>query len=107
MLKHIALIAAFGLVAIPVFAAGSGQAPASKGPALLTDGELDQVVAGDPADFIGVVLPVIGQIQPAGVNLAPTVDGAAAGQANSPANTSSASGLPHIIKLPRPLMPAG
>jgi hypothetical protein len=82
-MKHIATMAVvLGLTATPVLAAAYSPTSTSTEPVTLTDGELDQVVAGDPLLFVNVAAALNIVVQPITVKVDVPVNVAAIVQAN-------------------------
>jgi hypothetical protein len=66
-MKFIAALAmVLGLGATPVLAAGNSP---SNEPSKLSDSELDQVTAGDPLIYVGILAPINVHIEPITVNV--------------------------------------
>ena len=80
-MKYFAAVALLmGIGAAPVWAADQSQPSAA--PAKLSDGEMDQVVAGDPLIFVNVAAPINVHIEPISVRVDIPVNVAAVVQAN-------------------------
>jgi hypothetical protein len=79
-MKYLATIAAlFSVGVTPAFA---GEQASASQPVQLSDGDLDQVVAGDPLIFVNVAVPINVQVAPIHVKVDVPINVAAVVQAN-------------------------
>jgi hypothetical protein len=112
-MKHLAaIVVVFGLSATPVFAAE--QLRDSGAPVKLTDGELDQVVAGDPLILVSVPINVAAAlniiVEPITVKVDVPINVAAIVQANVMGNAvfdAVAVGTQNVFQAATGLRPGG